>query len=314
MTTSIFIDGSIGTTGIEIGDRLAGRPELSVITLAEKDRKNAAARRDALNAADIVILCLPDDAAREAVALIDNDHTRVIDASTAHRVADGWTYGFAELEPGHRDLLANARFVANPGCWPTGFLALVRPLTLAGLLPTDWPVTVSGASGYSGGGKAMIAEYEGADGVPTAFRGYGLSLAHKHVPEMTRYSGLAHPPLFAPAVAAGYRGMIVEVPLQLRAMPGTPSIADIHTMIAAAYAGSPIVSVASLADSAAMARVELEHVGATDRLALFVFGDPASGQARLVAALDNLGKGAAGAAVQNLNLLAGLPEIAGLRL
>lgn len=314
MSTSIFIDGGVGTTGIEIGDRLAGRPELSLITLAEKDRKDAAARRDALNAADIVILCLPDDAAREAVALIDNDRTRVIDASTAHRVADGWTYGFPELEPGHRERLANSRFVANPGCWPTGFLALVRPLTLAGLLPADWPVTVSGASGYSGGGKSMIAEYEGPDGAPTAFRAYGLGLGHKHVPEMTRYSGLTHPPLFAPAVANAYRGMVVEVPLQLRAMAGQPALADVHAAIAAAYAGSPIVSVAPLADSAALGQIRLEHVGATDRLALFVFGNADSGQARLVAALDNLGKGAAGAAVQNLNILAGLPETAGLRL
>ena len=314
MSHTIFIDGGVGTTGIEIGDRLAGRPELSLITLDEKDRKDASARRDALNAADIVILCLPDDAAREAVALIDNDHTRVIDASTAHRVADGWTYGFPELEPGHREKLAASRFVANPGCWPTGFLALVRPLTLAGLVPADWPVTVSGASGYSGGGKAMIAEYEGADGAPTAFRAYGLGLGHKHVPEMTRYSGLVHPPLFAPAVANGYRGMVVEVPLQLSAMPGAPSLADVHAALADAYAGSPLVSVAPLSESTAMGQVQLEHVGATDQLALFVFGNATSGQARLVAALDNLGKGAAGAAVQNLHILAGLPEIAGLRL
>ncbi|PJG49073.1 N-acetyl-gamma-glutamyl-phosphate reductase [Sphingobium sp. LB126] len=314
MTHQIFIDGGVGTTGLEIGERLAGRPELSLITLDEDKRKDAAARRDALNAADIVILCLPDDAAREAVALIDNERTRVIDASTAHRVADGWTYGFAELEPGHREKLADSRFVANPGCWPTGFLALVRPLVLAGLLPADWPVTVSGASGYSGGGKSMIAEYEGPEGAPSAFRPYGLGLAHKHGPEMLRYSGLQHAPLFTPAVADAYRGMIVEVPLQLRAMPGAPSVAEVHGALAAAYAGSPIVSVASLEESAAMTQVRLEHVGATDRLALFVFGNEATGQARLVAALDNLGKGAAGAAVQNLNILAGLPETAGLRL
>lgn len=314
MTTRIFIDGGVGTTGIEIVDRLGGRDELSLITLADKDRKDAGARAEALNAADVVILCLPDDAAREAVSMIDNDHTRVIDASTAHRVADGWTYGFPELEPGHRERLANSRFVANPGCWPTGFLALVRPLVLAGLIPADWPVTVSGASGYSGGGKSMIADYEGDAGAPSAFRPYGLGLAHKHVPEMTRYSGLSHPPLFAPAVANAYRGMIVEVPLQVRAMPGTPTIADIHAALTAAYAGSAIVSVAPLADSAAMTGVSLELVGATDRLALHVFGNDDSGQVRLIAALDNLGKGAAGAAVQNLNILAGLPETAGLRL
>jgi N-acetyl-gamma-glutamyl-phosphate reductase len=314
VTHKIFIDGGVGTTGLEIVERLAGRPELSFITLDEDKRKDAAARREALNAADIVILCLPDDAAREAVALIDNDRTRVIDASTAHRVADGWTYGFAELEPGHREKLANARFVSNPGCWPTGFLALVRPLVLGGLLPADWRVTVSGASGYSGGGKAMIAEYEGEGGAPSAFRPYGLSLTHKHIPEMLRYSGLSHPPIFAPAVANAYRGMIVEVPLQLRAMAGAPKVADIHAALANAYAGSPIVSVAPLEESAVLGQVAIEHVGATDRLALFVFGNDDAGQVRLVAALDNLGKGAAGAAVQNLNILAGLPETAGLRL
>ncbi|MFD1107286.1 N-acetyl-gamma-glutamyl-phosphate reductase [Sphingobium olei] len=314
MTTQVFIDGGHGTTGIEIAERLAGRPELSIITVPEERRRDAVARRDALNAADIVILCLPDDAAREAVTLIDNDRTRVIDASTAHRVAEGWTYGFPELEPGHRERLTQSRFVANPGCWPTGFLALVRPLVLAGLLPADWPVTVSGASGYSGGGKAMIAEYEGEVESPSAFRPYGLTLAHKHVPEMTRYSGLAYPPLFAPAVANAYRGMIVEVPLQLRAMPDAPTVEDIRAALAQAYAGSPIVSVASAEESAGMSGVTLEHVGATDRLALFVFGNEDTGQARLVAALDNLGKGAAGAAVQNLNILAGLPETAGLRL
>ncbi|MES2173448.1 MAG: N-acetyl-gamma-glutamyl-phosphate reductase [Pseudomonadota bacterium] len=314
MSINVFIDGGHGTTGIEIADRLAGRPELSLITVPEEQRRDAGARRDALNAADIVILCLPDDAAREAVALIDNDRTRVIDASTAHRVAQAWTYGFPELEPGHRERLAASRFVANPGCWPTGFLALVRPLVLAGLIPADWPVTVSGASGYSGGGKAMIADYEGDTGAPSAFRPYGMALGHKHVPEMTRYSGLTHPPLFAPAVANAYRGMIVEVPLQLRAMPGVPALADVHAALAAAYAGSQIVSVAPLEDSLSIGQIALEHIGATDRLALFVCGNADSGQARLVAALDNLGKGAAGAAVQNLNILAGLPETAGLRL
>lgn len=314
MTTKVFIDGGHGTTGIEIADRLAGRAELSLITVAEERRRDPGARRDALNAADVVILCLPDDAACEAVSLIDNGPTRIIDASTAHRVTEGWTYGFPELEPGHRDRLAASRFVANPGCWPTGFLALVRPLTLAGLLPADFPVTLSGASGYSGGGKAMIADYESAGVAPSAFRPYGLSLAHKHVPEMTRYSGLANAPIFAPAVANVYRGMIVEVPLPLAALPGAPSVATLHAALADAYAGSPIVSVTSLTDSAAMTGIAIEHVGASDRLALFVFGNDDSGQVRLVAALDNLGKGAAGAAVQNLNILAGLPESAGLRL
>lgn len=314
MTTKVFIDGGHGTTGIEIAERLAGRPELSLVTVPQERRRDAGARAEALNGADIVILCLPDDAAREAVALIDNSTTRVIDASTAHRVSEGWAYGFPELEPGHRERLAQSRFVANPGCWPTGFLALVRPLVIAGLIPPDMPVTVSGASGYSGGGKAMIADYEAADAGASAFRPYGLTLAHKHLPEMQRHSGLAHAPIFAPAVANTYRGMIVEVPLHLHALPGAPSVGHVHDALAAAYAGSPIVAVAPLEGSAAMTGVAIEHVGATDRLELFVFGNAASGQVRLVAALDNLGKGAAGAAVQNLNILAGLPETAGLRL
>lgn len=314
MTCNVFIDGGVGTTGLEIAERLAGRPELTLMTLPDDRRKDLNARRTALNDADIVILCLPDDAAREAVALIDNDRTKVIDASTAHRVTPGWAYGFAELQPGQRETLEQARRVSNPGCWPTGFLALVRPLVLAGLMPADWPVTVSGASGYSGGGKAMIADYEGENGPPSAFLGYGLGLAHKHGPEMLLHSGLAHPPLFAPAVANCYRGMIVEVPLQLRAMPGAPSLHDVHAALSAAYAGSPILSVALLADSSARANITIEQVGATDRLELFLFGNQETGQALAVATLDNLGKGAAGAAVQNLNIMAGLPETAGLRL
>lgn len=312
MSMLVFIDGAAGTTGLEIAERLAPRTDLRLLTLADHERKDAKARRDALNAADVVILCLPDDAARESVALIDNDRTKLIDASTAHRVAPGWAYGFPELEAGQRERIVDSRFVANPGCWPTGFLALVRPLVLAGLLPADWPVTVSGASGYSGGGKAMIAEYEGAGGVPTAFRAYALSSVHKHLPEMQRYGGFAHAPLFAPAVAAAYRGMLVEVPLQLNAMPGTPTLADVHAALSAAHAGSPIVTVAPL-DEAALA-LEIEAVGATDRLSIHVCGNAENGHARLIATLDNLGKGAGGAAVQNLNLLAGLPETAGLRL
>lgn len=312
MSALVFIDGGAGTTGIEIADRLAPRDDISLLTLDDAERKDPNAKAEALNAADVVILCLPDDAARESVALIRNDRTRVIDASTAHRVAPGWTYGFPELEPGQRDRIASSRFIANPGCWPTGFLALVRPLVLAGLVPANWPVTVSGASGYSGGGKAMIAEYEGAAGVPTAFRAYGMALSHKHLPEMQHYAGLTHVPLFAPAVAAVYRGMLVEVPLQLAAMPGKPALTDIHAAIADHHAGSPIVTVAALDDG--VSALEIEEVGATDRLTLHICGNAETGQARLVATLDNLGKGAGGAAVQNLNLLAGLPETAGLRL
>ena len=305
---SLFIDGAAGTTGLEIRDRLAGHEGLSLITLDEARRKDAGARRDALNDADFVILCLPDDAAREAVALIDNPRTRVIDASTAHRVADGWTYGMAELEPGQQAAIAGARFVGNPGCYPTGFLALVRPIVRAGLIPAEWPLSVNAVSGYSGGGKAMIAEFEEGD-EDTAFRGYALNLAHKHVPEMQRHAGLAHPPIFAPAVARAYRGMIVEVPLPLHALPGRPTLAAIEAVLAEAYADLPLVTLAP--GDASLVRLE-ENAG-TDRLTLRVCGNDGAGQARLIATLDNLGKGAAGAAVQNLNIMAGLDPLAGLK-
>jgi N-acetyl-gamma-glutamyl-phosphate reductase len=312
--TRVFIDGAAGTTGLEIRERLADRTDLSIAILSDADRKDPAARRGALNAADAVILCLPDDAAREAVSLIENPAVKVIDASTAHRTMPGWAYGFAEIEPGQRAALAAASRISNPGCYPTGFLALVRPLVRAGLIPADWPFTVNATSGYSGGGKSMIAAFEDADApdaTDTAFRIYALGLGHKHVAEMQIQGGLSHPPLFMPAVARAYRGMLVEVPLQLRAMANAPSLADLRGALANAYAGSRLVSVHAGNDPSLLT---VEHCAGTDRLELFVFGSEAAGQARLVAALDNLGKGAGGAAVQNLNLALGLDEYAGLRL
>ena len=310
MTVKVFVDGAAGTTGIEIHDRLAGRRDISVLTIAEARRKDPAARAEALNAADAVILCLPDDAAREAVALIENDSTRVIDASTAHRTDPGWTYGFAELGPGRRAELASTRRVSNPGCYPTGFLALVAPLVRAGIVPAGLPLTVNATSGYSGGGKAMIAEFErpGADAAETGFRIYALGLGHKHVPEMQTHAGLAHPPVFLPAVARSYRGMLVEVPLHLSQLNG--GVAQIREALADAYSGSTVVR---LVDSAP-ALLTLEQCAGTDRLDLFLFANEALGQVRLIAALDNLGKGAGGAAVQNLNLVMGLDETEGLRL
>jgi len=310
MTISVFIDGGVGTTGLEIDQRLAGRDDLVRIELPEDKRKDAAARREALNAADIAILCLPDDAAREAVALIDNPHTRVIDASTAHRTAEGWTYGFHELEPDGRDRLAAAMRVSNPGCYPTGFLALIKPVVAAGLVPADWPVTVNAVSGYSGGGKAMIAEFESGD-TETAWRAYGLNLAHKHVPEMRHHAGLVHPPIFAPSVARTLRGMIVEVPLHLAAMPGAPTPAAIRAVLEALYLPSPVVRVMP---AETLPGLTIEHAAGTDRLDLFIFPSPDGSQVRLVAALDNLGKGAAGAAVQTLNILSGQDETLGLTL
>ncbi len=308
MTVSVFIDGAVGTTGLEIHQRLSGRSELSLIVLDDAQRKTASARKEALNAADIVILCLPDDAAREAVSLIQNTTTRIIDASTAHRTAAGWTYGFPEVS-GH-DAVANAMRVSNPGCYSTGFIALVAPLVSAGLIEPEWPLTVNAVSGYSGGGKAMIKEFEDRE-TETAWRSYALSLAHKHVPEMQKRCGLKYAPLFAPAVARSYRGMIVDVPLMTDAMSNHPSSLAIRDALTAQYSGSPIVRIVADFDEA---NVNIEHAADTDRLDLFVFANGDDTQVRLVAALDNLGKGAAGAAVQSLNLMAGLEETAGLRL
>ncbi|MBO9669216.1 MAG: N-acetyl-gamma-glutamyl-phosphate reductase [Sphingobium sp.] len=307
--TKVFIDGAAGTTGIQIRDRLAGRTEFSLIELDDAARKDDAARAGAINSADIVILCLPDDAARAAVSMIANDTTRVIDASTAHRTADGWVFGLPEVSGHHA--VANARFVSNPGCYSTGFIALVAPLVEHGLLPADTLLTCNAVSGYSGGGKSMIAEYEGADGAPTAWRTYGLTLAHKHVPEMQVRCRLTQRPLFAPSVAPVYSGMIVDVPLH-RAMFAKSANADtLRGALAEHYALSPIISVEPSYDPATL---PIELMQDSDAMRLFVFADPASEQVRLVAALDNLGKGASGAAVQNLNLMAGLHETAGLRL
>ena len=303
----IFIDGAAGTTGLEIRDRLAGRSDLTMIEIDEVLRKDATARADALNAADFVILCLPDDAAREAVALITNPATRVIDASTAHRTAPGWVYGFAELDPGQSDAIAGARYVTNPGCYPTGFLALVRPLVRAGLLPPDWRLTVNAASGYSGGGKSMIADFEGGS-EGTASRAYALDLDHKHVPEMQKHARIAHPPIFTPSVVRTYRGMIVEVPLMLHALPRRPSIDTIRAALADAYRATPLIRIAT--PEAGLVRIE-DDAG-SDRMTLHVRGHAELGQARLIATLDNLGKGAGGAAVQNLNIMAGLDPQAGL--
>ena len=307
MTAAVLIDGAAGTTGLEIAARLGGRSEFSLITLADDRRKDARARAEALNDADVVILCLPDDAAREAVTLITNDRTRVIDASTAHRVADGWTYGFPELIG--RETIAAARRITNPGCYPTGFIALLAPLVRAGLLPVAWPYTCHAVSGYSGGGKALIERFAKEPGI--AWRGYALEFGHKHVAEMQVYAHLAIAPLFAPAVVPAYRGMVVEVPLALSIIPGAPDPAHLRDTLAAFYAGSPVVSVAEATPASGEILLR-EGATAWDGLRLHVIASPDGSQARLVAELDNLGKGASGAAVQSLNLISGLPETAGL--
>ena len=314
MTTKVFIDGEAGTTGLQIRERLASRRDLTVLSIAPKRRKETAARADLINAADVVILCLPDDASREAVSLIENATTKVIDASTAFRTAPGWTYGFPELDPGQRAAVAGATRVSNPGCYPTGFLAIVRPLVRAGLIPPATPMSVNAISGYTGGGKAMIAEFEdkASDSyVQTPYRLYGLHLSHKHVAEMKQHSGLAHDPLFAPSVGRFAQGMLVEVPLALWSLPGTPSVAKVHAALADAYASEPFITVKSLDEARALKTLDPEGLNGTNRLELYVFGSDDVRQARLVARLDNLGKGASGAAVQSLNLMSGLEEGAG---
>ena len=316
MTQSIFIDGAVGTTGLEIADRLSGRAEFTQIILPDDKRKDTAARREALNDADFVILCLPDDAAVEAVAMTTSNSTRIIDASTAHRVNPNWAYGFPEFRTGQHERIAAARYVSNPGCYPTGFLALIAPLVVAGLIPSDWPYTVNAVSGYSGGGKALIERFEGADGsgdgADIGFRTYGLDLDHKHVPEMQRHAGLALAPIFSPAVVKAFRGMMVEIPLPISVMPGSNSPDEMRACLAAHYAGLPLVTVH--AEMAPSELLILNTQAPSDRLDLYVMGSPKGDQVRLMAMLDNLGKGASGAAVQNLNIMAGLDEVSGLRL
>ena len=315
MVAKIFIDGEAGTTGLQIRERLEGRRDLELLTIDPSLRKDAGARRECLNTADVVILCLPDAAAREAVALIENPRVRVIDASTAHRTANDWAYGFPEMAAGQRQAIANATRVSNPGCWSTGFIALVRPLVTAGIVSANWPLTAGGVSGYSGGGQSMIAEFEAEDTpnfTTTPYRLYGLAMGHKHLPEMKLYGGLTATPVFSPAVGRYYKGMIVEIPLPLYALPGSPNLSDLRNALAAAYAGEDFVEVADLEACRDMTTLGPELLNGTNNVRLHVFGSEEPAQARLVAVLDNLGKGASGAAVQNLNIMLGLEEGAGL--
>lgn len=303
---TVFIDGEAGTTGLEIRERLAGATDIAVRSIDPDKRKDPQARAALMREVDLVVLCLPDDAAREAVSLADGlgeNAPKIVDASTAHRVAEGWSYGFAELDAAQAALIANAQRVANPGCYPTGGIALIRPLVDAGILPADHPITVNAVSGYSGGGKSMIEAYEVKKTAPS-FELYGLGLEHKHVPELQKYSKLSRRPIFVPSVGNFRQGMLVSVPLHLDTLPGNPTAGDLRETLVRHYAGSRLVSVVDA--DAFKGRMSAEDLNGTDEMQLAVFGSDAHGQVVLVARLDNLGKGASGAAVQNIRLMLGL--------
>jgi N-acetyl-gamma-glutamyl-phosphate reductase len=305
MTAKIFIDGEAGTTGLQIRERLAERRDIELLSIPAEKRKDTAVRAALLNAADIAILCLPDEAAKESVSLIKNDTTKVIDASTAFRVSEGWAYGFPEMSKDQAAKIASAKRVANPGCWPQGAIATLRPLVEAGLVPSDYPVTVSGISGYSGGGRSMIEDYEAKGEDAPEYMPYGLGFKHKHLPELKAYAKLAHVPLFQPVVGNFAQGMLVSVPLQLSVLPKAPKGAELHAAIADYYAGikNSFVEVAPFESLERTAELNPELHNNTNRMRLHVFANDDTAQAVLIAVYDNLGKGASGAAVQNMDLM-----------
>jgi N-acetyl-gamma-glutamyl-phosphate reductase len=305
---SVFIDGEAGTTGLGIRQRLEATPGIVLRSLPAVQRKDRSARQDMMAACDVVVLCLPDDAAREAVGLaraLGNDAPKLLDASSAHRVDPEWTYGFPEMAPDQPRWIAGARNVSNPGCYPTGAIGLLRPLVEAGLIPPDYPITINAVSGYSGGGRSMIEAHD-RDAGP-AFELYALGLEHKHVPEIERFAGLSRRPIFMPSVGQFRQGMLVSVPLYLDDLPGRPAGADLREALRPFYVGSEYVKVMA---GNGQSTLEPEALNDTNQLELYVWANEARGHAVLVARLDNLGKGASGAAVQNLRLMLDLGPMA----
>jgi len=307
MKPKIFIDGEHGTTGLQIRTRMAGRSDVELLSIPEAERRNAAMREDMLNSADIAILCLPDDASKEAVAMTAaNNNVRVIDTSTAFRVHPDWAYGFAEMDSAQGDKIRSARYVANPGCYPTGAIGLVRPLVMAGILPTSHKITVNAVSGYTGGGKQLIAQMEDEarpDHISSPHFLYGLPLKHKHVPEMKIHGLLDRAPIFSPSVGRFPQGMIVQVPLFVDDLAGSATLESVHKALVDHYAGQNIVEVVPIEASATLPRVNAVELAGKDTMKLYVFGTPGGEHINLVALLDNLGKGASGAAVQNMDLM-----------
>ncbi|MDH5772030.1 MAG: N-acetyl-gamma-glutamyl-phosphate reductase [Rhodospirillaceae bacterium] len=315
MKTKIFIDGEVGTTGLQIKSRLEGRDDVELLSIPEQNRKDADARAEMLNGADIAILCLPDAASIEAVGMLTNPNTKVIDASTAHRVNPDWVYGFPELNAGQAEKIAGARFISNVGCYAVASISIINPLVSAGIIPPSEGLSINAISGYSGGGRQMIESFEDKSSAKhndAPFFVYGLTLEHKHVPEIQAHGGLSQRPLFVPSVGRFAQGMIVQLPLQLGKLPGNPKPEDIHACLSDHYASARFVNVEAMDKTMAMGEIRPDSLNGTNELRLHVLANKNHGHAVVVAVLDNLGKGASGSAIQNMNLMMGVDEGAGL--